>query len=100
MSQQTFEDIYDSMICPYIYHMLKYITVRPWEQNKIHPFNNIFDQYYKKLYPNIPKEKVNTQLVNLSILPTINCIARAFIPSKVENTIKNKVKEKLHRTEL
>ena len=43
----TYEEIKKSMKNPYIYHMLEYLGVRPWNENAFHPYNDIYDEYRK-----------------------------------------------------
>lgn len=85
---------------PCIYHMLKYITVRPWEENKIHPFNSIFDEYYKKIYPEYEKEKNSFLMANFPFFPEINLVRKAISPRIIKKGTTKVMRKVLNRQEL
>lgn len=41
----SLEEIRSAIANPYIYHNLELLTPRPWIENKVHPYNKIYDEY-------------------------------------------------------
>ena len=108
LSRKAYKDLDDNMYNqilsdlenPCIYHMIKYLTIRPWEKNNIHPFNSLFDEYFRKVYPNYEKEDVNFLLGYLPFLPEVNLLRKSFVSKKGKDTSTKVIKKILNRNEL
>lgn len=100
LDDKMYDKIIDDLEKPCIYHMIKYITIRPWEKNNIHPFNDLFNEYFIKMYPEYNKEKTNFVLGNFPLLPEINLIRKSIVSKKGKETSTNVMKKVLNRNEL
>ncbi len=100
LDDNTFDKIINDLENPCIYHMTKYLTVRPWEKNNFYPFNNIFDEYYKKMYPDYMKEKTNFFIGSFSKLPEINLVRKALTPKELRLSSTKIIKKVLNRDSL
>ena len=43
------DEIKKAILNPIIYHNLDFLNIRPWDNNIIHPYNNIY-RYYRKIF--------------------------------------------------
>jgi lipopolysaccharide biosynthesis glycosyltransferase len=60
----TIEEVAKAYKEPIIYHCMGAMTGRPWEQNSIHPQNELFDKYLmKSRWKDSPKAVVNRKMV-------------------------------------
>lgn len=88
----SFEEIKDAIETPYIYHMLEYFHIKPWQKNEVHPFNDIYRYYRKKWdYDFIPDEN-NDILSQVKILSFINCFMKSILKTEDANKIKRLLK--------
>lgn len=86
------EEITESLNNPHILHMLEYLYIRPWEQNKIHPFNDIYREYREIWDKDFKQEKNNNILVQIKLLSYINILMKCLLSEETNNNIKSKVK--------
>ena len=60
----TIEEVKEAYKQPIVYHCMGAMTGRPWEQNSIHPQNNLFDQYLKvSRWKDFEKVAVNRKMI-------------------------------------
>ena len=51
----------------HIFHLLEYLNTRPWMKNKIHPFNEIYEEYRSCWDSNFEKNKINLYYIVLKL---------------------------------
>lgn len=77
---------------PIILHATPFYYWRAWEENNIHPYNKIYDEYLYKLFGEIKKEQgmksKNPVLFKLYLYSKLAC------PKEIKNTVK-KLKKQL-----
>ena len=100
ISEKTIDEIVKELEKPCIYHMLSYMSVRPWQENNIHPFNEILEEYLYKVYPNYKKEEIDLLVAKLSLLPSINRLGKMYVPKFIDKGIKKVMKRALCKEEL
>lgn len=93
----TYDEILESLNKPYIYHMLSYLETRPWEKNKIHPFNFIYEQYRKLWDSDFKLEETDNFFANITIVPFLNILNSIFLDETIDKNIKNKVKQIINK---
>ena len=93
VSNDVVEEIVKDLENPCLYHMLSFMSIRPWQENKIHPFNNLLEKYIYMMYPNFEKEKVDLLVAKLSMLPNVNRLTKMLIPEIIDKNVKNGLKK-------
>lgn len=80
------KEIINSKKNPVILHSTPCYYWRPWEENQIHPYSKIYDEYLEKIYGEVIKEKgvvaPNPLLFKLYLYSKLIC------PSKVKEFVK------------
>ena len=99
ISEKTVDEIIKELEKPCIYHMLSYMSIRPWQENSIHPFNEILEEYLYKIYPHYKKEQIDLLVAKLSLLPSINRISKLYMPKFIDKGVKNTLKRILCKDE-
>lgn len=93
----SYEEICDALKNPYILHMLSYLGARPWIKNKIHPFNDIYQNYRLYWDSNFTLEDIDNIYIQMKILPFIKTIADSFLSKEKIEEMKCKTKIKNFR---
>jgi len=86
------DEIYDSLNNPHILHMLEYFYTKPWNKNKIHPFNDIYKEYRTIWDKEFKQEENNNILAQIKLLSYINMLMKCTLSDKMNESIKSKVK--------
>lgn len=79
---------------PYIFHMLSYLTIRPWVQNNVHPFNEMYRNYRMKWDSNFILQESSNILTQIPFLPFIKTLASTVLTHEQVQQIKKMVKIK------
>ncbi len=79
---------------PYIFHMLSYLTTRPWIENNVHPFNSLYQGYRKSWDNNFKLEKNNEILLKLPFLPFLRVASGSILSREQIDKVKQKLKIK------
>lgn len=93
----SYQEIASSLQTPHIFHMLEYLNTRPWIENKTHPFNELYAEnrfYWDSCFQ---KEKSNTLLANVPMLPFFNVLSKAVIPDELNYRMKEVIKRKIYK---
>ena len=88
----SYEEICDALKKPYILHMLSYLGARPWIKNKIHPFNEIYQNYRLNWDSNFILEDSNNIYFQIKFLPFIKTLIDSSLTEKQVRKIKSKTK--------
>jgi len=87
----TYEEIEQAINNPHIYHNLSYQTIRPWEKNNIHPYNDLY-KYYRTLWDNEYIEtKCDSILAKSKLISHINILTKSLLDDEIYTKIKEKV---------
>lgn len=90
----TYQEVKEALSHPHILHHLEYLHSRTWKENKVHPFNQDYEQYRKLWDPNFTREETDDFLANFSLAPYAKMISNTFLPEKVHQKIKRKINKK------
>lgn len=90
----NYDEVKEAVKNPHIYHSLNYIQIRPWEQNKVHPFNDIYAQYRKMWDPTFKPKVELKKISDSSLISYINLLSKAYLSENLYKNISDKVKTK------
>lgn len=93
----SYEEIIFALQNPKIFHLLSYLYTRPWIQNSIHPFNEVYAQYRRCWDHDFEWQKNSSILCQCEIIPFINLFLKSFLPEDMDTKIKNKIKENVYQ---
>lgn len=75
----SYEEIKEALENPHIYHSYGVLYGRFWDNNKINPFNNIYEQYRTIWDPNFIREDNKDVLNKIKIIPFLNTILSTYM---------------------
>ncbi len=89
------EEILEAVNHPHILHHQAYLNSRVWDDNRIHPFRDIYKEYRNQWDDSFQIDKSASGLTKLPFLPYLNMTINYLFPDKMCKEIKNNVKKKV-----
>ena len=89
-----YDELMDSYSNPCIYHLIDYVRSRPWIENRVHPFNDIYECYMSNSDIEIDKIKSISRLSSIEILSLITVLLQISFPEEYD--VKGKIRKILY----
>lgn len=88
----SFSEISEGLKNPHIYHMLEYFYIKPWEKNRVHPFNQLYKEYRNKWDQNFKVDETDNLLAQIKFLSFFKCCLNAFLTKEEMDHVKKLLK--------
>lgn len=89
-----YNKLIDSYSNPCIYHLIDYVKSRPWIENRVHPFNDIYECYMNNSDIEIAKIKATSRLSSIEMLSLITILLQISFPEEYD--VKGKIRKILY----
>lgn len=86
------EQIKQSIANPIILHLMDFYGIRPWQENNIHPFNEIYRYYYFQLFNELSYNDNNHLDQSKDLFKLINYL-KLYTPQSLKYPIKKLLKK-------
>ena len=84
------DEVKDAISNPVVLHLTDLHGIRPWDKNRIHPFNSVFNEYYLQLFD----KKENSLNIGYSeYLIKLMDYLRIYVPKEIKDEIKKLVRK-------
>jgi len=83
-----YDEVSDIVDRTVIFHMLEYFYVKPWEENSVHPFNEVYLEYRTLWDKNFKASDNDTLIAKVKFLSFINCCLKSLLVKEDFDEIK------------